>query len=318
MMSVGAGQGVVAHPAQAGVGDSRRSPASGGELSRGLGRDRRAKLGRVDRDDPGEVVDVVEFEVLVHAEPLAQRAGEHAAAGGGPDDREFLERQADGPRRHSLAEDDVDAEIFHHRVDELLDGPGQAMDLVDEEDRPSDGVGQKRHDVHLLVERRPARDIELDAELVVQHGGERRLAQAGGAVEEDMRQRLAALVRGSQADLQPFGDGTLADHSHSRCGRSFSSPGSEVAARLSCLEADRRSSAFHESWAHASRRPPRLLLIEESETAWSRLSGQRGALQLLSTLQIDRFYHIGNGLEFLFAGENSIDRLAGLALVVAD
>ena len=55
---------------------------------------------------------------------------------------------------------------------------GQAMDLVDEEDRAFGRVGQVGHDVHLLVERRPARDVQLDAQLVVQDGRERRLAQA--------------------------------------------------------------------------------------------------------------------------------------------
>ena len=34
----------------------------------------RAELGGVDRDDPGEVVDVVELEVLVHSEAFAERA----------------------------------------------------------------------------------------------------------------------------------------------------------------------------------------------------------------------------------------------------
>ena len=176
-LAVGVGEGVVAHPAQAGVGDSGGSAASSGELTGGLGRDGRAKLGGVDGDDSGQVVDVVEFEVLVHAEAFAERTGEHAAASGGPDDRELLEGEADGSRRHSFAQDDVDPKIFHDRVDELFDGAGQAMDLVDEEDRAFGGVGEKRHDVHLLVECCAARDTELDAELVVEHGGKRRLAQ---------------------------------------------------------------------------------------------------------------------------------------------
>ena len=167
----------------------------------------RPELGRVDRDDPGQVVDVVELEMLVHVEPLAERAGEHAAAGGGADDRELLERQVDRPRRHPLAEHHVDPEVFHDRVDELLDGLGQAVDLVDEEDRALRRVGQVGHHVHLLVERRAAGHVQLDAQLVVQHGGERGLAQARGAVEEDVRQRLAPLAGGQKGDRQPLGDG---------------------------------------------------------------------------------------------------------------
>ena len=66
--------------------------------------------------------DVVKLEVLVHAEPFAERAGEHAAPRRRADDRELLEREIDRPRRHPFAQHDVDAEIFHHRIDEFLDG----------------------------------------------------------------------------------------------------------------------------------------------------------------------------------------------------
>ncbi len=31
-------------------------------------------------------------------------------------------------------EADINAEVFHRRVDELFDGDGEAVDLVDEED----------------------------------------------------------------------------------------------------------------------------------------------------------------------------------------
>ncbi len=64
-------------------------------------------------------------------------AREHAAPGGGPNDGELLEREVDRPRGDSFTEDDIHPEIFHHRVDELLDGFGEAMDLVDEEDGAS-------------------------------------------------------------------------------------------------------------------------------------------------------------------------------------
>ena len=140
-----------------------------------------------------------------------KRAREHAAASRRADDREFLEGKIDGARRHSLAEHDIDPEVFHHRVDEFLDRARQPMDLVDKEDRAFGGVGQEGHDVHLLVEGRAARDVELDAQLVVQDGREGRLAEAGGPVEKNVGQRLAPFLGGGQADLQPLGDGSLAD-----------------------------------------------------------------------------------------------------------
>ena len=169
----------------------------------------------------GQVLRIVELEMLVDAEPLAQRAGEHAASRRRPDDRELLQGEIDRPRRHPLAQDHVDPEILHDRIDELLDGAGQAVDLVDEEDRALGRVREVGHHVHLLVERRPAGDIQLDPKLVVQDHGEGRLAQPRRPIEEDMGQGLAPLLRRGQADGQPFGHGALADHFGEPLGAEF-------------------------------------------------------------------------------------------------
>ena len=55
-----------------------------------------------------------------------------------------------------------------------------------------------------------------------------------------------------------------------------------TAARSFAWEADRRSSAFHESSALASTRPPRLSLIEESERALSRHQLEAGRAPITS------------------------------------
>ena len=47
-------------------------------------------------------------------------------------------------------------------------------------------------------------------------------------------------------------------------------------------------------------------------------SARVDARLVLTDLQIDRFNHIGHGLEFLFAGQDAVDRLAGLALGMTD
>ena len=49
------------------------------------------------------------------------------------------------------------------------------------------------------------------AEFVGQHGGEGRLAEAGRAVEEDVRQRLLELPAGVEDDAEPLHDRLLAD-----------------------------------------------------------------------------------------------------------
>ena len=72
----------------------------------------------------------------------------------------------------------------------------------------------------------PLVDGEVDAQLVVKDGGEGGLAQARGAVEEDVRQGLAAAARGFERDGEAVDDLLLADHLVELRGRSWSLIGS--------------------------------------------------------------------------------------------
>src|SRR5262249_12753819 len=47
---------------------------------------------------------------------------------------------------------------------------------------------------------------------VGKNGGEGRLAEAGGTVEEDVRQRFLELADGIEEDAEPLDDALLADH----------------------------------------------------------------------------------------------------------
>ena len=76
---------------------------------------------------------------------------------------------------------------------------------------PSSSVGQERQQVGRLGQGGAAGHLDRGAELVGQHGGEGGLAQAGRAVEEDVRHRLLELLAGVEDDAQPLHDGFLAD-----------------------------------------------------------------------------------------------------------
>ena len=62
-----------------------------------------------------------------------------------------------------------------------------------------------------LLDRRSRGRAHLHAELVGDHIGERRLAEAGRAVQQDVVERLAALLRGGNRDLQILAHAVLAD-----------------------------------------------------------------------------------------------------------
>ena len=171
-----------------------------------------AQLGRVAADDLGELVDAVKIEMLADLEAIAQRRREQAAARRGADQRErpqlHVHRAGPGP----FAERDVDAKVLHRRVHELLDRLGQPVDFVDEQDRAFLGVGEIGQQVLRRGERGAAGDLQRHAQLARDARGERRLAEAGRAVEQDVAQRLLALAGGVDGDRQPLGHFALADH----------------------------------------------------------------------------------------------------------
>ena len=120
--------------------------------------------------------------------------------------------QVDRAGVDAFAQNDVDAEVLHRRIEKLLDRLGHAMDFVDEQDRSFFDVRQIGEQVLGRGQGRPAGDLHGNAHVAGDAGGEGRLAQARRAVQEDMAQRFAALRGGIDGDAQPLMDLALADH----------------------------------------------------------------------------------------------------------
>jgi hypothetical protein len=145
------------------------------------------------------------------AEAGAQRPGQQAGARRRPDQGEFLQRHLHRPRARPLADEDVELVVLHRRIEDLLDHRRQAVDLVDEEDLVLLQVGEHGGEVARLLDHRPGGRAHRHAELVADHVGERRLAEAGRAVEQDVIERLGAASRGGDRHLQVVADAILAD-----------------------------------------------------------------------------------------------------------
>ena len=84
-------------------------------------------------NDLGEVLDCVIVQAERDAEAVAQRPCEHARASGRPHKGEVRDLEPDGTRGRPLADHDIEREVFHRRIENLLDGTVQPVDLVDEE-----------------------------------------------------------------------------------------------------------------------------------------------------------------------------------------
>ncbi len=85
------------------------------------------------------------------------------------------------------------------------------MHFVDEEDVALLQVGEDGGEVAGLLDHRSGRRADGHAELGRDDVGERRLAEARRAVEEDVVERLAALLRRGDRDLQVLAHAILAD-----------------------------------------------------------------------------------------------------------
>ena len=181
----------------------------------------------------------VVVEPVGDAEPVAQRRGQKAGAGGGADQRERRQVEPDRVRARALADHDVDAAVLHRRVEQLLDRPVEPVDLVDEEHVAGLELGQDRGHVRLAVDRRPGHRRAGRAHLGGDDPGQRRLAEPGRA-RPAARARRAR--RGALAAARKIASCSLTaswpTNSDSRCGRSVrsssSSPGASSGSGMRC------------------------------------------------------------------------------------
>src|SRR5439155_2619926 len=130
--------------------------------------------------------EVVEVETVDRPEPVAQRRRDAPRPGRRPDHREWLQAEAQRPRRGPLADHHVDGEVLHRRIEDLFDRATEAVDLVDEEDVALLDAREDRGEVAGTLDGGPARVVDVHAELARDDRGEGRLADAGRAVEEDV------------------------------------------------------------------------------------------------------------------------------------
>ena len=201
----------VAHASQQPVGDARRAPAARRDGIDGLAIDVEPQQPRAALDDGGKLGDLVEAQVVDEPEAAAQRRAQQARACRGADEREGLALDLHGAGVEPRVECDVDAEVLHRRIHELLDGGGGAVDLVDEQDvagleprKGGDEVGPSR-------ECRAAGDMHLRAHLGGDDVGQRGLAQAGRAVQQHVVEGLVSGAGGLHSDRQSLKRLALAD-----------------------------------------------------------------------------------------------------------
>ena len=152
--------------------------------------------------DRRQLVDRVVIEVLDDPESVAQRRAEKPHPRRGTDQAEPRKVEAYGTRTRSRSHHQVEGEILHRRIQDLLEGPAQSVDLVHEEDFPTLEVAQDCCQVPGLLDGRPRGDSHRDIHLPTDDVRQGRLAEPWRAVEEHVVEGLFALLRRVQEHAQ--------------------------------------------------------------------------------------------------------------------
>ncbi len=159
------------------------------------------KPGRA-QDDAFEYLVIVIFEVAGYAETGPEGGSQQPAAGGGPDEGEGREGQLHRACPGALVDHDVDAVVFHRRVEVFLHHGAEPVDFVDEQHVVLLQRCQDSGQVAGLVQHGARCDLEAHAQLVGDDGREGGLPQARGAVEEQMVEGFAAHAGRLHEDAQ--------------------------------------------------------------------------------------------------------------------
>src|SRR5699024_9285474 len=153
--------GEVANAAQQPVGYSGCTAGPAGDLGGPLRFDSHIEDPRRPQNDRFEIGGGVVVEAGVETETVTQRTGYKTGSGGGPDQGEAGNVHADGTSRRTLAQHDVELEILDGRVEDLLYGSGQPVDLIDEENIAVTELREDRRQITAALQGRTRCDVEF-------------------------------------------------------------------------------------------------------------------------------------------------------------
>ena len=203
--------GVVPGSLQKPVGHPGRPAGAPGDLPEPLRLGPDVEDARRALHDGAHRLVVVELQPVDGAEAVPQRRAHHAVPRGRADEGEGLDAQVHAPRLQTLVDHPRHEEVLHRRIEHLLDHPAQPVHLVDEQDVVLLQLGQDGHHVARTLNRRARRGLDLHAHLGGHDVGQRRLAQSGRPVQQQVVQGLAPLPRGRYRDAEVALDAVLAD-----------------------------------------------------------------------------------------------------------
>ena len=197
--------------AEQAVRDARRAARAPRQFLRGLKVEADAKNARRPYDDLFDVGWRVEIQAMHDPEPSTERRRQQPRARRRADERERLERHLDRARRRPAADHDVELEVLHRRIEDLLDVRREAVNLVDEDHFALVERGEHPREIARALDDRARRRSNRRAQLVGDDCCERRLAETRRTIQQDVIERLAPVAGGGNRHLQVLADAVLAD-----------------------------------------------------------------------------------------------------------
>src|SRR4029077_7318844 len=157
--------GKVANASEQAPGNARGAARAPGDLVRAVIGEREANHAGAARDNALQLFGSVEIEPDRNAETIAQRSGEEPGAGRRADQGESGEVDLHRARRRPGADDEVELEILHRRIENLLDRWIETVNLVDEQYIARLEIGELPSEIARLADHRTGGRMEIDTEL---------------------------------------------------------------------------------------------------------------------------------------------------------
>ena len=193
---------IVAGAAEQIVGDTRSSPAAGGDLSGSVIFQFHIEDACGTFQDAAETLHIVVVQTDVQPEAAAQRRGDHSLPGGRTHQREAGNGQPHGTCARTLFEHDVDKEILHGTVKILFHRGIQTVDLVDEQHIAGFKGGEKSGEVAGFFDGGAAGTFQIGSSFVGDDVCQCGLAQSRRSAEQNVIQCLIAGFGGTDKEFQ--------------------------------------------------------------------------------------------------------------------
>jgi hypothetical protein len=139
-----------------------------------------------------EVLDRVVVEPLGELEATSQRARDQPGPRGSPHQGEARKVEPDRVGARPLADNEIELEVLHGRIQDLLDGARETVDLIDEQHISIFEVGEYRGEVACPFERGPRSRPDVRIHLVGDDVSEAGLAETRGAGQQQVACGLTA------------------------------------------------------------------------------------------------------------------------------